>query len=78
MDINWKAPFELAFELGLFLVGSLLVVVIVGITLLFLYAIIKTFFQAFNRAKVNVEKGSAPLSKKKPEEKPASHLKPVQ
>jgi hypothetical protein len=32
MDINWKAPFELAFELGMYVLGSalLLIVAFVG------------------------------------------------
>jgi uncharacterized metal-binding protein len=77
MDINWKAPFEIAFELGLFLVGSLIVVIIVGFCLLLLYAIIKTFFQAFARAKANVESGKHLAPKKKDEGKP-NHLKPIQ
>ena len=73
MDINWKAPFELAFELGLFLVGSLLVVLIVGFCLLVLYALVKTFFQAFARAKANVGARESVKTKKKEEPKP-SHL----
>jgi hypothetical protein len=77
MDINWKAPFELAFELGLFLVGSLIVVIIVGFCLLLLYAIVKTFFQALARAKANVESGKHSKPKKKEEPK-SNHLKPVQ
>jgi uncharacterized metal-binding protein len=77
MDIDWQAPFKLAFDLGLFLVGSLLVVIIVGFCLLLLYAIVKTFFQAFARAKANVEGKSSDKPKKKEEPKP-NHLKPVQ
>jgi uncharacterized metal-binding protein len=76
MDINWKAPFELAFELGLFLIGSLIVVLIVGFCLLVLYALVKTFFQAFARAKANVESRDSVKTKKKEEPKP-NHLKPV-
>ena len=77
MDIDWQAPFKLAFDLGLFLIGSLLVVIIVGFCLLLLYAIVKTFFQAFARAKANVESGKSPSIKKKEESKP-THLKPIQ
>lgn len=77
MDIDWQAPFKLAFDLGLFLVGSLLVVIVVGFCLLVLYAIVKTFFQAFARAKANAESGKHSKPKKKEEPKP-SHLKPVQ
>ncbi len=77
MDIDWQAPFKLAFDLGLFLIGSLLVVIIVGFCLLLLYAIVKTFFQAFARAKANVESGKTIAPKKKEESKP-NHLKPVQ
>ncbi len=77
MDIDWQAPFKLAFDLGLFLVGSLIVVIIVGFCLLLLYAIVKTFFQAFARAKANVENKGPSKPKKKEEPKP-THLKPVQ
>lgn len=50
MEIDWQAPFRLAFDLGLFLIGSLLLIIIVGFALLVLYAIVKTFFDAFRRA----------------------------
>jgi hypothetical protein len=77
MNIDWQAPFKLAFDLGLFLVGSLLVVIIVGFCMLLLYAIVKTFFQAFTRAKANVEGKHSKKTKKKEEPK-LNHLKPVQ
>lgn len=51
MNIDWQAPFQLAWNLGLFLIGSILVIIIVGFALLLLFAIVKTFFDAFRRAK---------------------------
>ena len=67
MDINWQAPFELAWNLGLFLVGSILVIIIVGLALLFIFAIVKTFFDAFRRAQAAQEakKASASWLKRK-------------
>jgi phosphotransferase system glucose/maltose/N-acetylglucosamine-specific IIC component len=59
MNIDWKAPFQLAWDLGLFLVGSILLVIIIGVALLFLYAIIKTFFDAFRRAKAQQDSKKA-------------------
>jgi predicted LPLAT superfamily acyltransferase len=67
MNIDWQAPFQLAWNLGLFLIGSILVVIIVGIALLLLYAIVKTFFDAFRRAKSqqDAKKASASWLKRK-------------
>jgi hypothetical protein len=51
MDIDWKAPFEFAFELGLFMVGAILVLAIVFISVLLVFGLIKGFFGALNRAR---------------------------
>lgn len=55
MNIDWQAPFQLAWNLGLFLIGSILVVIIVGFALLLIFAIVKTFFDAFRRARKQTE-----------------------
>jgi hypothetical protein len=52
MNIDWKAPFELAFELGLFLIGSILVLLIVFIALMITFGIVRAFFTALHRVKV--------------------------
>lgn len=42
MDINWKLPFEVAFDLGLFAIGSTLVLIVILFIFAVFYAIIKT------------------------------------
>jgi dipeptide/tripeptide permease len=54
MEINWKAPFELAFELGLFLVGSVFVLLVSMIAIIIAYGLLKSFITAirsFNKTK---------------------------
>ncbi len=46
MEINWKAPFELAFELGLFLVGSVFVLLVSMIAIIIAYGLLKSFITA--------------------------------
>lgn len=55
MDINWKLPFEVAFNLGLFAVGSTLVLLV----LLFIFAV----FYAVIRTAILTVKGSKPSKK---------------
>ena len=42
MDINWTAPFVFAFELGMFLLGSVLVILIITVAFVLVYGIIKS------------------------------------
>jgi uncharacterized membrane protein len=51
MSIDWKAPFELAFELGLFLIGSILTVFVVFAALILLFGLVRAFFTAMRTAK---------------------------
>jgi len=46
MEINWKAPFELAFELGLFLVGSVFVLLVSMVAIIIAYGLLKSFITA--------------------------------
>lgn len=46
MEINWKAPFELAFELGLFLIGSLFVMLVSMVSIIIVYGLLKSFITA--------------------------------
>lgn len=55
MDINWIAPFVIAFELGMFLLGSLLVLVIVTLALILVFGLIKSAIVAL-RGKKNPPK----------------------
>jgi hypothetical protein len=63
MDLNWKAPFEFAFELGLFLVGSILVLAVVFISALVIYGLVKGFFTALSRARKPKEETAKPKLK---------------
>lgn len=51
MNIDWKAPFELAFELGLFLIGSILTVFVVFVALILLFGLVRAFFTTMRAAK---------------------------
>ena len=64
MEINWVAPFKLAFEMGMFLLGSLLVLVIGLLFAYIAYGLVKGFV-------INVKKQK---ESKNQEEKPASKL----
>jgi hypothetical protein len=51
MNINWTAPFELAFELGMFLLGSILVLAIAIVAIVLVYGLIKSLFVTLARAR---------------------------
>jgi cell division septal protein FtsQ len=51
MDINWTEPFVLAFELGMFLLGWVLVLLIVAIALILIFGIIKSAIVALSGKK---------------------------
>lgn len=51
MDINWKAPFEFAFELALFMIGAILVLAIIFVSVILVFGLIKGFFGALKRAR---------------------------
>jgi hypothetical protein len=64
MEINWQAPFQLAWDLGLFLVGSILILLVVVIAVLVTYGIVKGFVLAIKRARTPKE-SEAPKNKLK-------------
>ena len=66
MEINWQAPFQLAWELGLFLLGSVLILLVVILAILVTYGLVKGFVLAMKRART--PKGP---------EAPSSNLKAV-
>jgi hypothetical protein len=51
MEINWQAPFQLAWDLGLFLLGSILILLVVIIAVLVTYGLVKGFVLAIKRAR---------------------------
>jgi hypothetical protein len=51
MDINWTEPFVLAFELGMFLLGSLLVLVVVTVAFILVFGLIKSAIVALRGKK---------------------------
>jgi hypothetical protein len=51
MDINWAAPFILAFELGMFLLGWVLVLLIVVIAAILVFGVIKSAIAALSGSK---------------------------
>jgi membrane protein implicated in regulation of membrane protease activity len=66
MSLDWRTPFEFAFELSLFLVGSILVLLVALIASLIIYALIKAFFMSFSRAsKKNLQKDADDLNERR-------------
>jgi hypothetical protein len=51
MDINWTEPFVLAFELGMFLLGWVLVLLISAVALILVFGIIKSAVVALSGSK---------------------------
>jgi hypothetical protein len=51
MDINWKAPFELAFELGMYVLGSALLLIVAFVGLALLVAFGQAFLNLFRSGK---------------------------
>ena len=60
MDINWKRPFKLAFEIGMFSIGWLLIILVVSIAVL-----IKAFYTS-----VTTSTRYKPLAKQKRKKTP--------
>jgi len=44
MNIDWMAPFKLAFELGMFALGSLLLLIITAVVIVLAYGIIRSVY----------------------------------
>jgi hypothetical protein len=55
MNLDWKAPFQFAMELGLFLVGAICILLIVIVAILVTYGLIKGFLGALKRARTPKE-----------------------
>ena len=64
MEINWQAPFQLAWQLGLFLAGTIAILLVVIISILVTYGLVKGFVLAIKRARTPKE-SEAPKSKLK-------------
>lgn len=46
MNIDWMTPFKLAFELGMFALGSLLLLLIVSVAFILAYGLVKAVYTA--------------------------------
>lgn len=46
MDIDWTTPFVFAFELAMWIIGSILVVALVLFAVLVFYSLVRAFFIA--------------------------------
>lgn len=72
MDIDWKRPFELAFEIGMFALGWLLIIIVVSVAVILAGGLLKAFFTA-----VIKQTRYKPSRKGKKEETPKRTLRPV-
>ena len=54
MDINWTTPFVFAFELTMWIIGSILVVALVLFAILVFYALVRAFFAALKNVRGNL------------------------
>lgn len=46
MNIDWKRPFELAFEIGMFALGWLLIIIVISVAVILAGGLLKAFFTA--------------------------------
>lgn len=46
MNIDWMTPFKLAFEVGMFALGSLLLLLIVSVAFILAYGLVKAVYTA--------------------------------
>ena len=51
MNLDWKAPFQFAWELALYLTGSILILFILFVATLMIYGLVRAFFVALKRAR---------------------------
>lgn len=51
MDLDWQRPFEIAWQLSLFMVGWVLVLIVAFIGFTFVWAILTAFVNAFKKKK---------------------------
>lgn len=54
MDINWTTPFVFAFELTMWIIGSILVVALVLFAILIFYALVRAFFAALKNVRGSI------------------------
>lgn len=72
MNIDWKRPFELAFEIGMFALGWLLIIIVVSVAVILAGGLLKAFFTA-----VIKQTRYKPSRKGKKEETSKRTLRPV-
>lgn len=75
MDIDWKRPFELAFEIGMFALGWLLIIIVVSIAVILAGALLKSFFVALIKQTRYRPQSKKP--RKEEEKSPKRLLRPV-
>jgi hypothetical protein len=75
LTIDWRAPFELAFELALFLLGSVAVLVVVLVATTLVYGIVKAFFAALRSS---ASRRSAQIDASRAKHPAGRNLKPVE
>lgn len=59
MNIDWIAPFKLAFEIGMFALGSLLLLAIVAVVIVLAVGIIRSVYVTVARKKTVKVEGEA-------------------
>ena len=59
MNIDWMAPFKLAFEIGMFALGSLLLLAIVAVVTVLAFGIVRSVYVTLTRKKTVKVEGEA-------------------
>lgn len=62
MNIDWKAPFQLAFEIGMFALGSILLLAIIAVATVLVYGIVRSVYITLAR-KRTVKPEGEPIRK---------------
>jgi flagellar basal body-associated protein FliL len=53
MNLDWKAPFQFAWELALYLTGSILILFILFVATLMIFGLVRAFFIALKKARAS-------------------------
>jgi predicted membrane protein len=65
MNLDWKAPFQFAWELALYLTGSILILFILFVATLMIFGLVRAFFIALKRARSKAKEESKVKEPKK-------------
>lgn len=77
MQINWQAPFQLAWELGLFLLGCILLLVVILLAVMITYGLVRGAFIAIKRARTPKEDTQREAARRAVDAESLPTLKPV-